>query len=224
MAEDSFIREVNEEIRQEKLGFFWRRYGFALVGAAIAIVLVTAAYQGYAAWTSRKADRMGDAFVETLELADKADSDAVLKKLDAVEKTGFGAYPALAAIRKASLLMERGDRAGAIAIFDAVAAAYSTPKILKDMASLRAAYILVDTGSFADVEKRVKALATDIDPMRLAARETLGLAAWKAGKTEDALYYFNKIRDDKDAAATGFSRRAAMMLSLIDSRNPQTEG
>lgn len=224
MAEDSFIREVNEELRQEKALALWRRYGLVLTGIAVAIILVTAAVQGYAAWADRKASRIGDAFLATFELADKAGYDKALVKLAEIEKSGFGAYPALAQMRKASLLADHGDRAAAVAALDAVAANASTPELLKNVASVRAAYILVDTGSFADVEQRVKRLATDIDPMRLAARDALGLAAWKAGRAEDAIYYFSKIHDDKDAASTGFSQRADMMLNLLRNQGKQTEG
>jgi len=224
MAEESFIREVNEQIRQERLGALWRCYGPVLIGAAIGAVLITAVWQGYFAWSERKAARTADAFLAALEMADEGNSDAALTKLDDIGKDGAGAYPILSEMRKASVLAARGDRAGAVAVFDAVTADSSAPGILRDMASVRAAYILVDAGSFADVEKRVKSLATDVDPMRLAARETLGLAAWKAGRAEDAVYYFSRIHEDKDAAGTGFYQRADMMLNLVRSRSTQTEG
>lgn len=218
MAEDSFIREVNEEIRQERLAAFWRRYGPAPISAAIAVVLITVGFQIYSAWIERRAARIGDSFLAAVEMADNGQGDAALKQLDEVETSGVGAYPALARMRKASVEAGQGKRAAVVSLFDAVAADPSVPKILRDMASVRAAYILVDAGSVADVEKRVKPLATDIDPMRFAAREALGLAAWKAGNAEDAMYYFNKVYEDKDAASTAFFQRAGMMLNLIHSR------
>jgi len=224
MAEDSFIREVNEDVRQERISAFWHRYGSVLIGGAIAIVLGTAVFQGYSAWVDRKAARIGDSFLEISDISDASGYDAVLAKLDEIEKSGFGAYPALAEMRRASVLVAQDNKAGAVAVFDAVAANPSTPRILKDMASVRAAYILVDTGLFEDVEKRVKSLASDIDPMRFAARETLGFAAWKAGRIEDAVYYFGKIREDKGVAGEGFYQRADMMLNLIRGRRTQTEG
>ncbi len=51
------------------------------------------------------------------------------------------------------------------------------------MARLRAGLILVDTGTYEDVSKRVELLSTDDNALRYAAREALALAAWKAGKS-----------------------------------------
>lgn len=36
---DTFIREVNEQIRSEQLSRFWGRYGIVVVGAAILVVV-----------------------------------------------------------------------------------------------------------------------------------------------------------------------------------------
>jgi hypothetical protein len=47
MSDDSFIREVNEEIRREQAQALWDRFGPALLGIAILIVLGTAAVVGY---------------------------------------------------------------------------------------------------------------------------------------------------------------------------------
>ncbi|RCL00551.1 MAG: hypothetical protein JSC189_001130 [Candidatus Tokpelaia sp. JSC189] len=224
MAEDSFICEINQELRQEKARSLWRRYGSLLVSAAVILVLVITAVQGYTTWIDGKASRIGDSFLATFELTDKAGQGRVLAKLAEIEKSGFGAYPALAKMRKATILVNEGKRIDAVALLDNIVANVSTPEILKNMASVRAAYILVDIGSFADVEERVKRLATNIDPMRFAARDALGLAAWRTGRIADSVYYFSKIRDDKGAAGTGFLQRADMMLDLLQNKEKQTEG
>ena len=39
MSDDSFIREVDEELRSEQVQQVWQRYGKLIVGGAIAIVL-----------------------------------------------------------------------------------------------------------------------------------------------------------------------------------------
>ena len=47
MADDSFIREVNEELRKEQAKAVWNRFGPLMIGIAILVVLATAAYVGY---------------------------------------------------------------------------------------------------------------------------------------------------------------------------------
>ncbi|WP_375624530.1 MULTISPECIES: tetratricopeptide repeat protein [unclassified Bartonella] len=214
MSYDSFIAEVNAEFRQEKALAFWRRYGFSIIGAAILFIFIIVAYQIYNHQQIKKAGYIGDAFVKSLDFADTRHFDKAIKQLEIVKTSHFGGYPFLARLREASLLMEKGDIIKSVQIFDSVAADEKAPQILRKVAKIRAAYILVDTGTLADVEKRIKDMISDTDPMRMSAREALGLAAYKADKMDEAVYYFRKI-SEKGALGSKITDRARMMLELI---------
>lgn len=222
MSDESFIREVNEEIRQEKAKALWGRYGPYLILAAVLLVLATGVYQIYNHWQASKAGRIGDTFLVSLDLANEHNFDEALKKLDDVEKSGFGDYSFLAELRQASIFMEQGDATKAVAEFDKIADNKEAPEILKKIAKIRAAYILVDTGSFEDVEKRVKDQANDVDPTRIMAREALGLSAYKAGKMDDARYYFQKILDERLDGIKA-TERSRLMLELMQGAGATTK-
>ena len=214
MADDNFIREVNEEIRKEQVKAFWDRYGAALIAVAVLVVVGTGAYVGYRYWTETQANRSGDAYSQALALADSGKGEEALAAFTELEKDGYGAYPLLARMRAATVKADNGDIAGAVVDFDAVAVDNAIPAVLRDMARLRAAFLLVDHGSFADVSSRVEALTGDTNPLRHSAREALGLAAWKDGKKADALKLFDQIVAD-EAAPRGVRERATMMAGLI---------
>jgi len=214
MSDDSFIREVNEEIRQDQARAIWERFGPILIGAAVLVVLGTAAFVGWEYWTTNRANASGDRFSQALTLANEGKSDEAIAALEKLEADGYGAYPLLARMRAATVLAEKGDAAGAVKEFDAVAADGSIPASLRDMARLRAALLLVDSGSHADVAARVEPLTAESNALRHSAREALGLAAWKEGKSADALTLFDQIA--ADAAAPRNSReRATLMTELI---------
>ncbi|PSJ61491.1 tetratricopeptide repeat protein [Pseudaminobacter soli (ex Li et al. 2025)] len=214
MSDDSFIREVNEEIRQERARLIWERFGPIAIVAAILVVLGTAAFVGYEYWAERQASHSGDEFLQALTLANSGKPDDALAALKTLEQDGYGAYPVLARMRAATVLIDKGDVDGAVKEFDAVAADSAIPSIMRDIARLRAAYILVDHGSYADVAKRVEDLTADTNPLRSSAREALGLSAWKEGKAADALKLFNQISSD-DGAPRNARERATMMSELI---------
>lgn len=214
MSDDSFIREVNEEIRREQAQALWDRFGPAILGIAILIVLATAAVVGYRYWDETRANRSGDAFSAALKLANDGKNDEAIAALDQLEKDGYGAYPLLARMRAATVKADKGDVDGAVKDFDAVAADGAIPAGIRDMARLRAALLLVDHGSFADVSSRVEALTADTNPLRHSAREALGLAAWKDGKSADALKLFDQISSD-DGAPRNVRQRAQLMSELI---------
>jgi hypothetical protein len=216
MADDSFFREVNEEMRSEKAKAVWRRFGPVLIGAAVAIVLGTAGMVAYRHWSASQAAQSGDKYLAALDLADQGKNDEALAALTALEKDGYGDYPDLARMRAAAIILKKGDAAGAVAAYDKIAADSAIGPAIQDIARLRAAFILVDTGSYDDVAKRVEPLTADGNPLRFSAREALGLAAWKASRTDDATRLFQQISDDQ-ATPPDIRQRAGVMLDLIHS-------
>jgi hypothetical protein len=214
MSDDSFFREVDQELRQDKAKAIWDRYGAAIIAAAVAIVLATAAYVGWDYWSQSRADASGDAYLQALELARDGEATEAHAAFAALEADGYGAYPVLARMRDATLLAEEGDFTGAVAAFDSVVADSAIPMALREMARLRAGLLLVDHGSYADVSGRVETLTAETNPLRHSAREALGLSAWKEGRTADAATLFDQIVND-DAAPQGARQRATMMSELI---------
>jgi hypothetical protein len=214
MSDDSFIREVNEEMRKDQARALWDNYGPIAIVVAVLVVLGTAAFVGYDYWVETRANRSGDDFSQALTLANEGKNDEALGALQALEADGYGAYPILARMRGATVLAAKGDFKGAVAGFDAVAADASIPAAIRDMANLRAALLLVDNGAYAEVSARAEALTSDTNTLRHSAREALGLSAWKEGRSADALKLFDQISSD-DGAPRNTRQRATLLAELI---------
>ena len=216
MSEDSFVKEVDDELRTDQFKSLWQRYGIVLVSAAVAVVLGTAGFEGYKYWRDSQASKSGDLFLEALTNAKDQKPEDAFKALAELEKTGFGSYPLLARMRAATLLATQGNAKGAVEAFDTIAADNSVDSAIADMARLRAALLLVDSGSYDDVAKHAELLTADNNALRFSAREALGLSAWKAGKTKEAQGFFESIKND-EAAPRALGDRADLMLSVIKS-------
>ena len=214
MSDDSFFREVDQELRQDQAKALWDRYGPIAIGAAILIVLVTAAWVAFDYWVETRANRSGDAYSQALTLAREGKTEEAKAALEALEADGYGAYPVLARMRGATLMAEAGDNEGAVAAFDEVSNDGAIPDSIRDMAKLRAALLLVDHGSYEDVAARAEALTAETNPLRHTAREALGLAAWKDGRLEDATALFEQIAADEGAPQNA-RQRADLMTELI---------
>jgi hypothetical protein len=214
MSDESFFREVDQEVRQDRMKSLWQRYGMIAIAVAVAIVLLTAAFVGYRYWTEQRAAAAGDAFSAALTQADAGQSEAALEALRDLEANGHGAYPVLARMRMAALEAEAGDAAAAITLFDQVAADTSVPVAVREAARIRAAYLLVDAGSYDDVLARAQTLSSDDSVLRHSAREAIALAAWRAGEQAAALELFDQLADD-NAAPLNMRQRAQLMSELI---------
>ena len=214
---DSFIREVNEQIRSEQLSNFWGRYGVLVIGAAVLIVLAAAGAGIYEYWSSSRASKSGDQFASALKLAAEGKNDEAMTALSALETSGHGAYPVLAKFRSATLLAQKGDAAGAIAAFTAIGNDSSAPQVFRDTAKVRAAFLLVDTGTYEQVSAQAEALSSDGQAMRNSAREALGLAAYKAGNFAQAKQWFEQITGDAQAPRNVASRAQIMLDNIAAS-------
>ncbi|WLR91487.1 tetratricopeptide repeat protein [Shinella zoogloeoides] len=211
--DDSFIREVNEELRSDQMRLVWKRFGRVLIGAAVLVVLGTIGKVGYDYWRDGEASAAGDKFLAALTLAREGKKDEALAALTDLEKDGFGSYPVLARMRSASLLAET-DAQGAVNAFTVIAKDTSVPQALRDAARLRAAYLLVDTGTYDQVSAEAEQLATPQSALRHSAREVLGLSAYKHEDYARAKEWFDAILNDTESPRN-VANRAQMLLDLI---------
>ncbi|WP_284776102.1 tetratricopeptide repeat protein [Agrobacterium sp. lyk4-40-TYG-31] len=214
---DTFIREVNEQIRSEQFNNFWGRYGIVVVGAAVLIVLGSVGAGIYEYWNTSRASASGDQFATALKLAQEGKNDEAMKAFSDLETAGHGSYPVLAKFRSATLLAQKGDAAGAIAAFTAIGNDNSAPQVFRDTAKVRAAWLLVDTGTYEQVSAQAEVLTGEGQAMRNSAREALGLSAYKAGNFAKAKQWFEQITADVQAPRNVTSRAQIMLDNIAAS-------
>ena len=214
MSDDSFIREVDEDVRNEQFKDLWNTYKWLIIGGAVAIIASTAGYIAWEDYTQRAAGASGDRFIEAVELSSEGKHDEAIMVLEALGKDGVGEYPALATIRLAAEYAKQGNIDKAIEAFDKIAADNEFDATLRNVARLRAGLILVDHGTYEEVSMRLEAMAETGQPFRHSAREGMGLSAWKHRKYEQSHRWFSAIAEDADAPG-GIRSRVIIMLELL---------
>src|SRR5262249_1272937 len=128
----------------------------------------------------------------------------------ALKGKGPEIYRQLALMEAGAAKAGGGDLPGAIADFDAAAAAAKDP-IVRDMARLRAAYIVAGTQDLAARPARLTARIDAGGPVPYPARELLGVEAWEAGQFDLARQTFQGL---SDAFQTPDSVRQRAQLAL----------
>jgi hypothetical protein len=212
------IREVDEELRRERLQKLWERYGIYVVSAALLIVFGVAGWRGWEWYASREAAKAGARFETALELAEgnkRAEADELLAALTKDAPAGYGL---LARFRAAAELAQH-DKAAGSAAYDALANDPSVEPTLRDLAKVRAALALVDSASPAEIASRLEPLIAANSPFRPSAREILGLARFRAGEAEAARKMFAEVLTDPETPPAMRSR-AQLMLALLSGGEP----
>jgi hypothetical protein len=213
MSSDTLIREVDEELRRDRMRKLWRQTGPWIIGGAVAVVLAVAGYEGWTWWQKTQAAKSSDQFYAATKIADGTDLDAAKKALDGVVAQGSGGYPMLAQFREAALLAQNGKIDEAVAAYDGLATSLNNTH-LRELALVLAGNLLIDKGDVAAVEQRVGGLITPASPMRNAAREVMGLVQYKAGKLDDAVKNFQAILADPAAPRDAQNRVQIYILQL----------
>ncbi len=199
MSDDSFLREVEEELRSDKLKAFWRRFAPFIIGGAVLIVVLVAANEAWKWWRESTAATASDQYYAAIDLIDAGDLDAAQTELAALVEQAPGGYAALARFKQAALLAEQGQPEAAIEAYDDIAAT-AGEQSFRELARIMGAYLAVDFMDLAAVESRTEGLDNDLNPLGNNAREALGLANYKAGNVEEARAQFELIAADPGAA------------------------
>ena len=207
------FHEVDEEVRRERLQKLWDRYSIYLIALAVLIVGGIAAWRGYDWWLNKQAVAAGAQFEAAVALSEQgkhAEAEQAFAKIAAEAPAG---YSMLARFRAAGELAT-GKPAEAVSAYDRIAADGSLSQTLRDLASLRAALLLVDTASFADLKNRLDPLTGPDRSFRASARELLALSAWHQNDVAAAKRYLDMLEGDSETPP-GARARAQMLSALI---------
>jgi hypothetical protein len=211
---DSFLREVDEAVRQEQYKKLWDKYGLYVLALAVLVVAGVAAYKGWTYWQERKAQEAGADFTQALTLEDGADPVKAQKAFESLIKEGPEGYRVLSWFQLAAAEAKAGKTDKAVAAYDALATDASVDQILQDLATVQAAMLRLKSADYAEMERRVKGLINSNSPWRFSARELLGLLAYQHNDMDAAEKQFTALLGDP-ATPPNMRDRANVMLALI---------
>lgn len=204
---ESFINEVTEEVRREKLFGYLRRYGW--IGVAAVLLLV-----GGAAWNEYRnaqerdaAQAIGDALMAALEENDPAARAAAISGIEAE-----GAAAAVTLLLQASTQEEAGDIAAASETLGAIAENADVPEMYRELASFKMAMLPAE-----DIDSRraqLQALSQPGEPFRLLALEQLAYLSLTEGDNDAALDLLRQIEEDASVTRGLRERVQSLMVAM----------
>ncbi len=209
---DSFIEEVSEEVRRDRLFGYMRRYGWIAILAILALV-GGAAWNEYSKSQARaKAQTAGNAILAALEADAPADRVAALEALKSEDITQ-GAK-AVVGLMQAAEQGADDDPAGAQAALEAIAVDGSLPEIYRQIASFKAATKGDGSLSVEDRRLRLEALSAPGTSLRLLATEQLALIDIESGEVDAAIEKLQGIVVDAEVTA-GLRQRATQLIIAL---------
>lgn len=207
--------EVEQDLRRDRLQKVWDRFAPVIVGVAVLIVVVIGGWRVYQYLQAERAAADGARYQAAMGLSAEGKHAEAAAAFAALAQDGTAGYRTVARLRAAAELAGTDPKA-AIPAYDAYAGDNAEPAGLRDVARLRAGYLLVDSGTYAEARQRVEPLAVAGNPFRHGAREVLGLSAFRSGDWAEARRWFEALVSDAEAPPQ-MRQRADLVLDVIGS-------
>lgn len=207
---ESFIDEVTEEVRRDRLFKLMKRWAWVPVLGVVLIVGGTAWREYQSASQTAAAQEFGDGILDALE---SDDSGARVAALDGLTAPGADAQAVLQMLIAAEEGSD-GDDAAAVKRLQAVADNNDVPQIYRQIASYKALARGAEVLTADERRSGFEALAVPGQPLRLLAEEQLALIDIETGDKDAAMTRLQALIVDSEVTS-GLRRRASQLIVAL---------
>ena len=200
---DSFIDEVTEEVRRDRLFGYFRRYGWIPAVIIFALVGGTAYNEWSKAQVAQVAQARGDALLDALELEDEAERAAAFSALAREDEDAL----------VAKLLAAGVETEQAVDLLRSVADDGRQPQYIRDLARLK----MASTEGLLTLDEAAAILAELSEPggvYRNVATELLVAVELQRGDTAAALKLLQAHVQDAEASSGQIQRMGELIEAL----------
>ncbi|MFN3992981.1 MAG: hypothetical protein ACK4IU_08750 [Tabrizicola flagellatus] len=214
---DSFIEEVTEEVRRDRLFGLFRKYGW--IGVVVILALV-----GGTAWTewqksrdAARAEAFGDALIDALDHGTPEERREALASVPAT-----GEQVAILNLILGSDPAE--DKAATLAALESVANNAALSPAYRDLAVLRRVLVGGADLALADRRAALDGIAVAGRPYRTLAAEQLAYLLIEEGKPDEAVVALTALTQDQEASAALRARAGQVVTALGGTLPEPTNG
>lgn len=221
---ETFLREVDEELRKEQMSNFVSRFGWWLLGG---LVLVLGGIGGWFWWQSRQADLAaaeGQTLTEALDAGEANNRAVAQAKANELAGSDIEGYRAAALFTRANGQIAAGNAPAAIATLRSIAGDQSLDESYRQAALVRQTALEFDSLQPQEVIRRLRPLAGEGSAWLGSAGEMVGIAYLKLRRPDLAGPVFARVGRDRNVPGSIRTRAIQMAGSLGFSALEEQEG
>jgi hypothetical protein len=193
---DTFVREVDENLRRDRARDFAKQYGGWLIGAVILFIAASGAFIYWQYYQQQRSEHQVEQLAEAFKNVGSGDRASAIRQIDDLSASGSKAVRATALFTRAALALEQNDLKLAIAKYREIADDSGMPKPYRDAALIRQTALEFDSLQPTEVVARLKPLTERGSPWFGTAGEMTAMALIKQGKNKEAGQLFAAIARD----------------------------
>lgn len=217
-ADDILFQEINEELKQEKMRNFWKKYGILATVVVIAALTFAVSFESIKAWQNKKAQTWSDAYAYAYNLQVQGKYDESIAVFKDIEQQNGGIYRDIAQMQIANVLLEQAKNDEALTVLTALVNNPDANASIQNMAVFKLASYKLDNAPREEVEALLNRLIDDNGSWVNVAKEMKAMLEIREGNLSQALEIYNDILNNNELSDTLKSRVQDMISVLTEAQ------
>lgn len=220
----ALMREVSEEVRNEKLKEQWNKYKpyvFALICLALLGAVV---FEGAKYWRNKVILQDSTDYISASSLASSEQTEAAIQKFEEIADRDKTGYAYLSLLRTVPLLEKQGKEKEAIDRLYEIKGNKSIPEPLRNAATIALSFRLMDTpdADMQQIADMIRPLSTGNSSWSVIAGDMLRLIQTKDTTTKGGVPAGTSMKGDKEGSVSKEERGKGDNVSKADKEGTNT--
>ena len=211
--QDAFIREVDEDLKNESMKKLWDKYGLFITIFVVVALSLAVSYESIKAWYIHRAENWSDTYAVALNLQNQGKYDESMEALNVIINNKIGAFADLAKMQQVNVLLDQGKEEEALSILVTIANDKNFNKQLRDLAIIKLASHKLDTATSEEIKTILEPVADD-NAWYGTAQEMLATVAVRDGNIEEAKKIYQSLLDNT-SVSDELKNRVRDILSVL---------
>ena len=214
---DAFFREVSEDVHNDNIKAFWKKYGVQIVAVVVICLTAAVSFESIKHWRDQRSQRWTDTFVQAQQLADGGKYDESVKVLTSLAQNAGNIYADEARLEIINILLKQKKEDEALAQLENFTKT-TRHEQLRNAALVKLALYKVDTAKTDEIVALLEPILNDKDSAWLPhAKEILALSFLQQGDGNRAESLYNEILKyyEQTGSDSRLRVRAKNMVSVL---------
>lgn len=213
---DVLFQEIDDELKQEKMLNFWKKYGlYAMIIMVVSLTLAVS-YESILAWKNRKAQSWSNAYAYAFNLQVQGDFDKSLAVFQDIADKNNGIFRDLARLQIANGYFEQDNVAKGVELLQGFVKDSDADENLRQAATVKLASYLLEQAPANQINALVEPLISAQGAWVNIAKEIQAMLAIREKDFVKAKQLYQEILDNPDNLQDGMKIRAQDMIAVLN--------
>ena len=193
------LRQVDEDLRKDRLLKIWRSYRIHIVGSILAILIFLSGYQYYLSSTQSKNERIVEQYINSINSINSMDINDSIEKLLELNESENPFIKGLSQLKRAELYFVTENKEQAIELLEEISVDESLNQIIRDLALYKYLMIQLDTLDKEIYFKIIDSQDLNVSKFKYLFKELKALKYLIEGDRINSLEIFESIISDESS-------------------------